>query len=369
MEPYYQTKLGKLYHGDCLDILPKISGATACVTDPPYGLNFMGKDWDHGVPGIRYWKAVMDSCLPGAPLLAFGGTRTVHRLVCAIEDAGWEIRDGIEYFHWIHGSGFPKSHDISKGIDNAERVVPHGGADPTNPNHGKYKGGCSDDNLFGRGFGAGPGQFMAEFGEKDDRVLVESAKQWEGYGTSLKPAHEPICFAMKPIEGTFANNALKHGVAGINIDGCLVGNTKRTPGYKNPGSDMVGNSEWNDRYGGGVRREVDQTKGRWPANIILQHHPECELIGTKKVKAIKGGGGIKAPGKNAIYGEYNGKEYPETITKGDSEVMKKLKIGIAIQIVQSGLWINSLGKERRVVASLKMLQAEQEKMLTENTTA
>ena len=112
MKPYFETGSGRLFNCDCRDL--KSLEATAVVTDPPYGLSFMGKDWDHGVPGIEFWKIIMGCCLPGASLMAFGGTRTVHRLVCAIEDAGWEIRDGIEYLHWIYGSGMPKSYNMRR---------------------------------------------------------------------------------------------------------------------------------------------------------------------------------------------------------------------------------------------------------------
>lgn len=146
-------------HGDCRDIMATLpeNSVSAIVSDPPYGLSFMGKGWDHGVPGVEFWEAALRVAKPGAMLLAFGGTRTWHRMVCAIEDAGWEIRDQL---CWLYGSGFPKSHN------------------------------------FGR-----------------------EVAQFAGYGTALKPAWEPIILAMKPCEGTFAANAAAHGVAGLNIDG------------------------------------------------------------------------------------------------------------------------------------------------------
>lgn len=119
MKPYYQKDGITIYHGDCLEVMPYLSDIDSIITDPPYGLEFMGKDWDHGVPGIPFWEAAMNCVKPGATMLAFGGTRTFHRLVCAIEDAGWEIRDCIM---WLYGSGFPKSKNISKAID-AEAIV------------------------------------------------------------------------------------------------------------------------------------------------------------------------------------------------------------------------------------------------------
>lgn len=105
-------------HGDCLDVMPTLAAESvdAVICDPPYGLSFMGKDWDHGVPGEHFWREALRVAKPGAHLLAFGGTRTYHRLTCAIEDAGWEIRDCLSF---LYGSGFPKSHNISKAIDKA----------------------------------------------------------------------------------------------------------------------------------------------------------------------------------------------------------------------------------------------------------
>jgi len=114
MTPYYSDEWITIYHGDCRDVLPELSGIETCITDPPYGLAFMGKDWDHGVPGVEFWQLVFGALLPGASCLAFGGTRTHHRLMCAIEDAGFELRDCLM---WLYGSGFPKSFDVSKGID------------------------------------------------------------------------------------------------------------------------------------------------------------------------------------------------------------------------------------------------------------
>ena len=111
----------ELHLGDCLEILPTLeaNSVDTVITDPPYGLDFMGKDWDHGVPSVAFWKEALRVAKPGAALLAFGGTRTHHRLMVAIEDAGWEIRDCMMLF-WVYGSGFPKSHAIGKAIDQQE---------------------------------------------------------------------------------------------------------------------------------------------------------------------------------------------------------------------------------------------------------
>ncbi|MCI0366549.1 MAG: hypothetical protein L0219_22020, partial [Phycisphaerales bacterium] len=156
-----------MIHGDCLDVMPVLAenSVDTIITDPPYGLEFMGKEWDHGVPGMPFWNAALRVAKPGAMLLAFGGTRTYHRLAAAIEDAGWELRD---CFMWLYGSGFPKGHDVAK------------------------------------------------------RMKGALAERWVGWNPSLKPAWEPIIVAMKPLDGTFATNAQRHGVAGFNIDECRI---------------------------------------------------------------------------------------------------------------------------------------------------
>lgn len=174
----------ELYHGDCLDVMPTLpeNSIDAIVCDPPYGLSFMGKNWDHGVPGVPFWKAALRVAKPGAHLLAFGGTRTHHRLMVAIEDAGWEIRDCLM---WLYGSGFPKSHDISKAIDKAagaEREVI--GLDPHSANRSSNLGYGTNLPPEGERFLTAP--------------ATDAAKQWDGWGTSLKPAWESIIVAQKP---------------------------------------------------------------------------------------------------------------------------------------------------------------------------
>jgi len=249
-----------IYNGDCRDVLPTLDLVDAVVTDPPYGLSFMGKGWDRGIPGVEFWEAVMGAMKPGAHLLAFGGTRTFHRLTCAIEDAGFEIRDCLM---WVYGSGFPKSLDVSKAIDKStktEREVV-----------GSYKA---------RGFSEvsptedGRNQWAA--GEVIDKVghrtvpATDAAKEWEGWGTALKPAWEPIILARKPLEGTVANNVLEHGVGGLNIDGCRVG----TDVIQTHGSgDKYANLKTGQSDGVG---EYQNHQGRWPANLI--HDGSDEVV-------------------------------------------------------------------------------------------
>jgi DNA modification methylase len=202
----------QLLLGDCRERLKELPDCIvdSIVTDPPYELGFMGKSWD--ASGVAYDVTVWQECLRvlkhGGHLLSFGGSRTYHRMACAIEDAGFQIRDQIM---WVYGSGFPKSLNISKAIDKAagaerERVP--------------YKGGIAS----GSGNYGGGGQIHV--GTKDGCVPVTAeAEVWDGWGTGLKPAHEPIVMARKPLDGTVANNVLTYGVGGINIDGCRVGET------------------------------------------------------------------------------------------------------------------------------------------------
>lgn len=192
----------RLLCGDCLSVLPTLAedSIDAIVTDPPYGLSFMGKGWDHGVPGVEFWVEALRVAKPGAHLLAFGGTRTHHRLAVAIEDAGWEIRDVIMY---VYGSGFPKSLNIATTIDKAAKGHPQGSTfgDPESPNSGKFKTQATEGKRSttdkGQHFGAGPGAFMREKGKKYIRSLVKQALPWQGWGTALKPAWENIIVAQK----------------------------------------------------------------------------------------------------------------------------------------------------------------------------
>jgi len=252
-----------LYLGDCLEILPTLGKVDAVVTDPPYGLKFMGKGWDHGVPGVPYWSAILDACKPGAHLLAFGGTRTYHRLVCAIEDAGWEIRDTIM---WVYGSGFPKSLDASKAIDKAAGATPVDlGPSPnwreSKRNREQY------GSMEVRGDNAG----------RLTKPATDEAKHWQGWGTALKPALEPICLARKPFKGTVAGNVLEHGTGALNIDGARVPGEPWTFGTQ---TDITGGGYNSKRPSNGdvFRRNVQGGQnGRWPANLI--HDGSEEVVG------------------------------------------------------------------------------------------
>lgn len=258
----------KLHLGDCLDVLKEMQENTidSIITDPPYGLS-MSRTWDYDLPKIEIWQECLRVLKPGGHLASFGGSKTYHRMCCAIEDAGFEIRDCIL---WIYSQGWPKSLDVAKSIDKAARGFPQGGADPTSPNHGKFKSGCSEENPTGKHFGAGPGSFMREAGVKDNRELVEEAKPWRGFGTALKPSYEPIILARKPLEGTVVQNVLKYGTGALNIDACRVPTKDNLNGgaYAKNGKDRHdGKENWRFKHGGAG--EYQQPEGRWPANIIL----------------------------------------------------------------------------------------------------
>ena len=180
------------------------------VTDPPYGLSFMGKKWDYDVPSVEIWQEALRVLKPGGHLLSFAGTRTQHRMCVNIEDAGFEIRDMIA---WVYGSGFPKSHNIGKAVDklqgNEREVV------------GKKTGRGATPVSDMRGGKMHAGGTVA--GTMDLSDITKGNTPYEGWGTALKPALEPITVARKPFKGTVANNVLEHGTGGINIDGCRVG--------------------------------------------------------------------------------------------------------------------------------------------------
>ena len=209
-------------HGDCLSVLRTLpeSSVDAVVTDPPYGLAFMGKKWDYGVPSEEIWRECLRVLKPGGHLLAFAGTRTQHRMAVRIEDAGFEIRDMIA---WVYGSGFPKSMDVSKAIDKAagaQRKVT--GQRDTAKGRGDGKRGYDSTDMLNAG--------------SRERIVpitapaTPEAQQWEGWGTALKPALEPVTVARKPLAGTVAHNVTLHGTGALNIDGCrIVSSTGQLP--------------------------------------------------------------------------------------------------------------------------------------------
>ncbi len=255
--------------GDCLDVLRTLASDSvdSIVTDPPYGLSFMGKRWDYDVPSVEVWAECLRVLKPGGHLLAFAGTRTQHRMAVRIEDAGFEIRDLIA---WVYGSGFPKSLDVSKAIDKAAGVerdrVP-----------GPKSGGMASLNKGN----AAHGYRDAAYYDDGNMMLspdpaTDAARQWAGWGTALKPALEPITVARKPLIGTVAANVLAWGTGALNVDGCRVGTEKRVPASCRQGRDsgsMSGHMGADSLDNSGMNPNI----GRWPANLI--HDGSDEVVG------------------------------------------------------------------------------------------
>jgi len=247
----------KVLHGDCVELMRAMPDCSvdSVVTDPPYELGFMGKKWDGA--GIAYslemWGEALRVLKPGGHLLAFGGTRTYHRMACAIEDAGFEIRDSI---HWVYGSGFPKSLDVSKAIDKAA------GAEREVVGYSRGVGVSADDNKFGGINRGAVGIKQVGVDVPVTAAATEEARRWQGWGTALKPAHEPIVVARKPLVGTVAQNVLEWGTGGLNIDGCRVGTEQVTIDTFDNGAKPWGNAS-------GEPFTSRQSEGRWPANVVF----------------------------------------------------------------------------------------------------
>lgn len=288
----------QLIGGDCLAIMPTLepNSVDTIITDPPYGLKFMGKAWDHGVPGAPFWAEALRVAKPGAMLLAFGGTRTWHRLAAAIEDGGWEMRDTLM---WIYGQGFPKSHDISKAIDKAagaERKAVRKRTDGRGKWNLKMQ---RDHGDTGIGHADGSKQTYME-----TAPATEAAALWDGWGTALKPAWEPIILAMKPIDGTFASNAQTWGVAGLNVDGGRIG------GIDPANAKRLGRNYTteNTNFGGGQVQQIKAAivggnpAGRWPANVLFDEAAAAQLDAMSGERSSGG----KAAGTYANSGKSGG---------------------------------------------------------------
>jgi len=256
----------ELLLGDCKNKLKELedNSIDAIVTDPPYGLSFMGKRWDYDVPSVDIWKECLRVLKPGGYLLSFAGTRTQHRMAVNIEDAGFEIRDMIA---WIYASGFPKSLNIANAIAKRD---------------GAKRDGAKRDGAKRDGAGTQGNTFPVKH-EYREYTLTAGAKQWEGWGTALKPALEPITVARKPLgEKTVAENCLKWGVGGINIDGCRVeytdGTTEEQIRRKYSGSNEGNGSVTNNFGVKDIKMTSESTlTGRFPANLI--HDGSDEVVG------------------------------------------------------------------------------------------
>lgn len=281
-----------IHEGDALAILRTLPSDHyhGSLTDPPYGLSFMGHAWDHGVPSAEVWAEVLRCLRPGAHLLAFGGTRTFHRLTCAIEDAGFEIRDCMM---WLYGSGFPKSHDVSKAIDKA---------------NGDWRGKAGAVTSGNAAMG-GPNYERTPKGEP----VAAAAVQWSGHGTALKPAWEPIIVARKPLDGTVAENVQRWGCGGLAIDASRVGT----------GGQLHWSKPRDLGYSGGTDSDgvaVPSPLGRWPANVILDEEAGAMLDAQSGNRTTsKPGEVVRRTQKTAaIYGDHSADVGREQVAYGDS---------------------------------------------------
>ena len=290
----------------------------AIVTDPPYGLvgasrggssqpgdlatpygrsgpskkrgGFMGKEWDASIPGAEYWSEALRIAKPGAYILAFGGTRTFHRLAVAIEDAGWEIRDTLM---WVYGSGFPKSRNVCLDMDKMDGHGNRGHRIAVANRH--HPDGTLEPN----------GEHLPAYEPKTD-----AAKQWAGWGTALKPAWEPIIMARKPMVGTVAENVLAHGTGAINVDACRVpleedcrllkGGTYGGNRGSDKGTSMFGTNTK------GLGYEVPSANGRWPANLIHDGSDEVLAAFPDAPGQQRATTGKEQRGPTNVYGKYAG---------------------------------------------------------------
>lgn len=293
--------------GNNLDVLKTYpdNHFDSVVTDPPYGISFMNKHWDYDVPTVELWKEVIRVLKPGGHMLCACGTRTQHRMVVNIEDAGFEIRDVIS---WIYGSGFPKSMDISKAIDKqagAEREK------IKNPLASKQTAQMAGKGLAGA---------KAALDFIEPNPATKEANHWQGYGTGLKPATEFWTLARKPIsENTIADNVLKWGTGGINIDTTRIATNDNLNGG---GSVTNASDGWdrpfrNDESKKDHYKEIDAQKlkkaeslGRFPANLILDEFTAA-LLDEQSGELTSGAknGNYNSWGDNGIYG--SGKEYQQ----------------------------------------------------------
>jgi site-specific DNA-methyltransferase (adenine-specific) len=270
----------KLLNGDNIELLRELeeNSVDSIVTDPPYGLSFMNKKWDYDVPSTEFWKEVYRVLKPGGHVLSFGGTRTYHRMVVNMEDAGFEIRDQIQ---WLYGSGFPKNHNIGKAydkkMDNDREVV------------GKDKSGVSS-----RGFQSLENTTSGEYD------ITKGNSPYEGWGTALKPANEPICLARKPLsEKTIVDNVIEWETGGMNIDECRVG---LLDGENTGRNNKDGDNGWKNSSGGKNGNKLREDEGlellgRWPANVIL------ECICDEVIKGEKGEVINRYPGGTTFGGD------------------------------------------------------------------
>ena len=274
----------RLECGDVLECLRSYpdNHFDACLTDPPYGWQFMDKRWDYDIPSVEVWAELLRVLKPGAYALIACGTRTQHRMVVNVEDAGFTVRDVI---CWLHGQGFPKSTSVSAQIDKAlgaEREVVGSAKGAVNPKGFKNPGNAEYKRSVQSG-----GAFQSEYNVT--APATPEAQKWDGYGTALKPSVEFFTLVQKPLSGTYAQNALEWGVGGLNVDGSRVGTEVRFNGPAKPAKGTFNASFANSHKG-------EEVSGRWPANLLLDGSPEVlehfpqTSSGTRKSGTYRGMG-------------------------------------------------------------------------------
>lgn len=282
MAVWYSDSNLTLHLDDCLIVMRKMPDCSvdSIVTDPPYGLKFMGKAWDNLSPGVEWATECLRILKPGGHLLAFGGSRTWHRLATTVENAGFELRDSIA---WLHGQGFPKSHNVETAVSKR----------------------------------------CGEAGENE----------WRGWGTALKPAFEPIVVGRKPLTGTVAANVLAHGTGALNIDGCRVGSDERVNAPSGaPGANAYRFTGGDGRDAENARAYAERSKalpptvvtGRWPTNVVLDESQAAELDQQTGI-LTSGSGSVKrasssdsAGNRSAAYGAESRPAGTEVVSYGDS---------------------------------------------------
>jgi site-specific DNA-methyltransferase (adenine-specific) len=288
--PYHLTSIVKRFGGD--NAAPAQFGKDGVYSRASSG--FMGKQWDGGDIAFRVetWREVYRVLKPGAHLLAFGGTRTFHRMACAIEDAGFEIRDTIQ---WLYGSGFPKSHDVSKNIDRAAGVAREVLGRKEHPTSADRTGDKSPYQAE---------QSHLNGASNITAPATDAARQWEGWGTALKPACEPIVLARKPLsERTVASNVLRWGTGAINVDGCRIETVETTERPSGKNADIYGADNRRGMIRGG-------TNGRWPANVI--HDGSDEVVGAFPETQSGYSDGTKSGIQQNVFGKYGPGTFQET---------------------------------------------------------
>lgn len=329
MKLYAQTDDYTIYNDNMLNMLDDIAQCSidAVVCDPPYELGSMGKKWDS--TGIAFqadtWKKCYEVLKPGGYLLAFGGSRTFHRIACAIEDAGFEIRDTIS---WLYGVGFPKSMNLAKAIEGKLTI---GSANPKDQHKLNGKKATKGDWGYGKlqkeqGYRDKNPDTQSESEQRLETLepTTEQAKKWQGWGTSLKPAYEPVIMARKPCEGSCTDNVLKYGVGGINVDECRIGdevvgtNTMSDFSYTGQKQKELGNRSGLSfgQVENAPRISNKKVKGRFPSNVILTYNKDTYKEVCGGMPATGKSGGNRKLGDKGYWFDDKGKRSTHAMAQG-----------------------------------------------------